>query len=184
MNGRSGPVLQQRTREMGGAPRNPAPRNHFLVWIVKSPGCHCRDALGGKEYRRVPTPLRALPLSLSEAPTGAAREAPSIVPWEALRGAPDEAPQRGSFSGRPQAMHREGASQRQTAGCARARARLGPGRLLLLRQLHLIRRPWCGGAGPAEAERVGTVPGGHEQREHHRDAQDAQHDKAGDVLPM
>ena len=22
-------------REMGGAPRNPAPRNHLLVWIVK-----------------------------------------------------------------------------------------------------------------------------------------------------
>ena len=41
------------------APRNPAPRNHFLVWIVKSPGCHCTDAFGGKEYRRVPTPLRS-----------------------------------------------------------------------------------------------------------------------------
>ena len=35
-------------REMGGAPRNPAPRNHFLVWTVKSSGCHCADAFGGK----------------------------------------------------------------------------------------------------------------------------------------
>ena len=31
-------------REKGGAPRNPAPRNHFLAWIVKSSGCHCTDA--------------------------------------------------------------------------------------------------------------------------------------------
>ena len=30
-------------REMGGAPRNPAPRNHLLVWIVKPSGCHCTD---------------------------------------------------------------------------------------------------------------------------------------------
>ena len=45
-------------REAGGAPGNPAPGSHCLVRIVKSPGCHCRDALGGKEYRRVPTPLR------------------------------------------------------------------------------------------------------------------------------
>ena len=55
---------------MGGAPRNPAPRNHFLVWLVKPSGCHCTDAsAGGNKYRRVPTPLRpllgALPLSLS-----------------------------------------------------------------------------------------------------------------------
>ena len=46
-------------REMGGAPRNPAPRNHLLVWIVKPSGCHCTDVLDGKEYRRVPTPLRS-----------------------------------------------------------------------------------------------------------------------------
>ena len=46
-------------REMGGAPRNPAPRNHLLVWTGKPSGCHCRDALGGKRYRRVPTPLRS-----------------------------------------------------------------------------------------------------------------------------
>ena len=30
-------------REMGGAPRNPAPRNHFWVRIVKPSGCHCTD---------------------------------------------------------------------------------------------------------------------------------------------
>ena len=29
--------------EMGGAPRNPAPRNHLFVWIVKPSGCHCTD---------------------------------------------------------------------------------------------------------------------------------------------
>ena len=29
--------------EMGGAPRNPAARNHFSVWIVKPSGCHCTD---------------------------------------------------------------------------------------------------------------------------------------------
>ena len=33
---------------MGGAPRNPAPRNHLHVRIVKSLGCHCTDALGGE----------------------------------------------------------------------------------------------------------------------------------------
>ena len=46
-------------REMGGAPRNPAPTNHFLVWIVKPSGWRCADALGGKAYRRVPTPPRS-----------------------------------------------------------------------------------------------------------------------------
>ena len=30
-------------REVGGAPRNPAPRNHLLVWIVRPSGCHCTD---------------------------------------------------------------------------------------------------------------------------------------------
>ena len=33
----------QPIREMGGAPWNPAPRNHFLVWIVSPSGCHCTD---------------------------------------------------------------------------------------------------------------------------------------------
>ena len=46
-------------REMRGAPGNPAPRNHLLVWIVKPSGCHCTDAFGGKESRRMPTPLRS-----------------------------------------------------------------------------------------------------------------------------
>ena len=55
---------------MGGAPRNPAPRNHFLVWIVKPSGCHCTD---GHLTSRVFTedqqiscqsPLGALPLYL------------------------------------------------------------------------------------------------------------------------
>ena len=36
-------------REMGGATRNLAPRNHLFVWTVKSSGCHCTDAFGGKE---------------------------------------------------------------------------------------------------------------------------------------
>ena len=34
-------------RELGGAPRNPAPRNRFLAWIVKPSGCHCTGAFGG-----------------------------------------------------------------------------------------------------------------------------------------
>ena len=54
---------------MGGAPRNPAPRNHFSVRIVKSPGCHCTDALGGTGYRRVPTHLGSTsPFSEAGAP--------------------------------------------------------------------------------------------------------------------
>ena len=44
---------------MGGVPRNPAPGNHFLAWIVKPSGCHCTDAFGGKTYRGVPTPHRS-----------------------------------------------------------------------------------------------------------------------------
>ena len=35
---------------MGGAPRNPAPRKHFLAWIVKPSGCHCTDAFGGEKH--------------------------------------------------------------------------------------------------------------------------------------
>ena len=54
-------------REMGGAPRNPAPRNHFLVWIVKPSGWHCTDGhLTSRVFTeeskisyRVPTPLRS-----------------------------------------------------------------------------------------------------------------------------
>ena len=51
---------------MGGAPRNPAPRNHFLVRIVKPSGCHCTDGhlTSGvftevQKCRRVPTTLRS-----------------------------------------------------------------------------------------------------------------------------
>ena len=36
-------------REMGGAPMNPAPRNHLLVRMVRQSGCHCADALGGQK---------------------------------------------------------------------------------------------------------------------------------------
>ena len=46
-------------RETGGPPRNPAPRNHLLIWIVKTSGCHSTDAFCGKKYRREPTPLRS-----------------------------------------------------------------------------------------------------------------------------
>ena len=35
---------------MGGAPRNPAPRIHFWVWIAKPSGCHCTDVFGGNEH--------------------------------------------------------------------------------------------------------------------------------------
>ena len=49
--GRNAPVgaILPYLREMGGAPRNPAPRNHFLAWIVKSPGCHCTDAFDAQQ---------------------------------------------------------------------------------------------------------------------------------------
>ena len=36
-------IVSHRMREMGAAPRNPAPGNHSLVWIVKPSGCHCAD---------------------------------------------------------------------------------------------------------------------------------------------
>ena len=42
----------------GRGSQESAPRNHFLVWIVKSPGCHSTDAFGGNKFRRVPTHLR------------------------------------------------------------------------------------------------------------------------------
>ena len=52
---------------MGGAPRNPAPRNHFLVCIVKLSGCHCTDAFDGNKQNIVECRplLGALPLCLS-----------------------------------------------------------------------------------------------------------------------
>ena len=58
------PEIRNGRRETEGAPRNPAPRNHFLVWIVQSPGCHCTDAFGGKQYRQCRPLLAALPPSL------------------------------------------------------------------------------------------------------------------------
>ena len=55
-------------REMGGAPRNLSPRNHFLVWIVKSSGCHCTDghltsrvSLRIQHFVECRPPLGALP---------------------------------------------------------------------------------------------------------------------------
>ena len=51
-------------REMGGAPRNPAPRNRFLVRIVKPSGCRCTDACGGTNIVECRPLLGALPLSL------------------------------------------------------------------------------------------------------------------------
>ena len=53
-------------RDMGGAPRNPAPRKHFLAWIVKSSGCHCTDAFGGKNIADCRPLSVALPLSPTE----------------------------------------------------------------------------------------------------------------------
>ena len=51
---------------MGGAPRNPAPRNHFLVRIVKPSGCQCTDASGGTKNTVECRPLLgALPVSLT-----------------------------------------------------------------------------------------------------------------------
>ena len=63
--GHPGPV-----REMGGAPRNPAPRNHFSVWIVKP--------LRIDKYRREPTPLGAPPFSLDRRAWGGARAKPCL----------------------------------------------------------------------------------------------------------
>ena len=69
-------------KRWGSASRNPPPRNHLLVLIVKSPGCHCRDALGGEEYRRVPTSLRsASPFSEQPAcPQAAGGSRPGTAP--------------------------------------------------------------------------------------------------------
>ena len=76
MTGRARPEGPQ-VGEMGGAPSNPAPRNHFLVRIVKPSGCHCTAAFGWeKAYRRVPTPLRSTsPFSDRGSPPG--RSGPS-----------------------------------------------------------------------------------------------------------
>ena len=63
----------QPLREMGGAPRNPAPRNHFLVWIVKPSGCHCTDAFGGTNIVECPPLSGALLLSLNTSGTSKGR---------------------------------------------------------------------------------------------------------------
>ena len=71
---------------MGGAPRNPAPRNHFLVRIVKPSGWHCTDAFGGKADRRVPTPLRSTsPFSDSCSPPARRGGAPPFLQIETRR---------------------------------------------------------------------------------------------------
>ena len=51
---------------MGGDPRNVAPRNNFLVWILKPSGCHSTDAFGGTNILECRPLLGALPASLSE----------------------------------------------------------------------------------------------------------------------
>ena len=64
-------------REMGGAPRNPAPRSHFLVWIVKPSGRHCTEGhLTSRvftEDRKISSecrpPLGALPPSPTSGPS-------------------------------------------------------------------------------------------------------------------
>ena len=49
----------------GGAPRSPVPRNHFSVWIVKSPGCHCTDVFGENDIAECPPLLGARPILIS-----------------------------------------------------------------------------------------------------------------------
>ena len=53
-------------REMGDAPRNPAPRNHLLVGIAKPSGCHCTDALGRTTSVECRPLLGIVPLSLNQ----------------------------------------------------------------------------------------------------------------------
>ena len=61
--------LYNEIREMGGAPRNPAPRNHFSARIVKPSGCHCTDAFGARNIVECRHPLGAHPLSLMKTNT-------------------------------------------------------------------------------------------------------------------
>ena len=46
-------------REMGGALRNPAPRNHSSVWMFKPSRLPLHGCIWWNKYRRVPTPLRS-----------------------------------------------------------------------------------------------------------------------------
>ena len=50
------------------------------MWTVRPSGCHCTDAFGGNDYRRVPTPLR------STSPFSAARrrDGPFLHPFHFL----------------------------------------------------------------------------------------------------
>ena len=65
-------------REMGGAPRNPAPRNHFVVRIVKPSSWHFTDGhltsrAFTEDQQKVAEcrpPSGALPLSLTSGRTG------------------------------------------------------------------------------------------------------------------
>ena len=64
------PLCSDALREMGGAPRNPAPRNHFLAWNVKPSGCHCTNVCTDRR------PLLGAPPLCSDA-----RESPSSGVW-------------------------------------------------------------------------------------------------------
>ena len=71
-------VRRRCLREMGGAPRNSAPRNRFRVRIVKPSGCHCTDGhltskVFTEDFKNIVEcrpPSGALPLSLSSATPG------------------------------------------------------------------------------------------------------------------
>ena len=68
LEGRRSPEV---ARELGGAPRNLAPRNHLWVSIVKPSGCRCTGAFGGNEFRRDPTSPFSEVTSSSELPAAA-----------------------------------------------------------------------------------------------------------------
>ena len=80
---------------MGGAPRNPAPRNRFSAWIVKPSGSHCTDASRGTEYRSVPLSLRSTSrLSDSRsAPPDLPRDSPEPLPLPRSRSPAPPLPQ-------------------------------------------------------------------------------------------
>ena len=62
------PTAQQQAQEQAQAPLVPFKRNgrnHFLAWNVKPSGCHCSDALGGKNIVACRPLLGALLLSLT-----------------------------------------------------------------------------------------------------------------------
>ena len=75
------PARYLKVREMGGAPRNLAPKNHLLVWIVKTSACQCTDghltcrafSEGQQIIVECRPPSGALPLSPIRCPPGAIR---------------------------------------------------------------------------------------------------------------